>query len=692
MKRYGRIYSVTALPLQDVAATMQRALSANRFRCETRGTTDHPEGLCILAERTSPWYSLVLGALNQRVFAELVADDKDKVHLRLDRRWFRWYLGLMVLLTVLAGAAWLIGFSGILHALDVPGSLSIEVLIWPWFGVLLMFFLFRAVASGTDSVRLIGSLKKELALRGGLLDSHPAASPDRQRRLLALLLGYVFVLSIIAVGGANWRDTKFESTEIPILMLIVGALIVILVAGIIALIVASKQRGADQRFAAIACGLLTMTSMLFPLTSQLSFRLLGNTDHEIWHLVFEAKERLAAGAYPTTLEDGTVVEAANVRKGLSMFRLFLGLLFSLAGILNVIGLFFLLKSVRGAEVLFESCRSIGAEITSATGRAAASGGEFLRNFRVLFGLIWVLTSFLIFFGIAALWDAWIRGALVDSAAGDVKSAVGVVLGTTYAIEFMLGLPIESQWVLRVIQFAWGAAALAVPGAMLFAVVSLLRRRCRLTKQYEAKPLACDSIEPAGLLATLTGMDVLDNPMLVIAPSLEPTACAYEFGIRRRKQIIEVSQGLVNLLDPAELKAVLAHELAHIVCGHARRHWFLQLAGRLTFVGDSFVGALEDSFGYELEADRVAVKRFGVQADDLRRAMLKMQIALTVGSLDPEERVHDERPRQGALRAWRRSVEVWMRLWQGCSPVSYWHPALRERLAALRAFAGSGDGM
>src|SRR5581483_3338883 len=66
---------------------------------------------------------------------------------------------------------------------------------------------------------------------------------------------------------------------------------------------------------------------------------------------------------------------------------------------------------------------------------------------------------------------------------------------------------------------------------------------------------------------------LDGHELVVLPTPMPLALAVS---DPHPQIV-VSEGLVDVLSPAELDAVLRHEAAHLTCGH---HHYLRCAGAL----------------------------------------------------------------------------------------------------------------
>lgn len=80
----------------------------------------------------------------------------------------------------------------------------------------------------------------------------------------------------------------------------------------------------------------------------------------------------------------------------------------------------------------------------------------------------------------------------------------------------------------------------------------------------------------GLLVEACQTLDLDIPQLYIKQ--HPVPNAYTFAIRGRQPFIVVHTSLIELLNPAELQAVIGHELGHLKCDHGV---YLTLANLLT---------------------------------------------------------------------------------------------------------------
>ncbi|WP_414561992.1 MULTISPECIES: M48 family metallopeptidase [unclassified Anabaena] len=124
------------------------------------------------------------------------------------------------------------------------------------------------------------------------------------------------------------------------------------------------------------------------------------------------------------------------------------------------------------------------------------------------------------------------------------------------------------------------------------------------------------------------LDIYPEPALFVEQN--PQANSYALG--QENPYIVINTGILDLLDEAEIRAVLAHELGHIKCGHTiliqMAMWAMNAAsalGELTFGIGNFVSqALIYAFfewrrQAELTADRAAL----LVMDDLNPVLLSM---------------------------------------------------------------------
>lgn len=124
------------------------------------------------------------------------------------------------------------------------------------------------------------------------------------------------------------------------------------------------------------------------------------------------------------------------------------------------------------------------------------------------------------------------------------------------------------------------------------------------------------------------LDIEPEPTLFVAQN--PVANSYALG--QEHPYIVINTGLLELLTPAEIRAVLAHELGHIKCGHTiliqMAMWAMNAAsmlGEFTFgLGNLVSSSLIYAFyewrrKAELSADRAAL----LVTDDLNTVMRSM---------------------------------------------------------------------
>jgi Zn-dependent protease with chaperone function len=124
------------------------------------------------------------------------------------------------------------------------------------------------------------------------------------------------------------------------------------------------------------------------------------------------------------------------------------------------------------------------------------------------------------------------------------------------------------------------------------------------------------------------LDIYPEPALFV--SQDPQANSYALG--QENPYIVINTGILDLLDEIEIRAVLAHELGHIKCGHTiliqMAMWAMSAAsalGELTFgIGNFVTQALIYAFfewrrKAELSADRAAL----LVIDDLNPVMSSM---------------------------------------------------------------------
>ncbi len=195
------------------------------------------------------------------------------------------------------------------------------------------------------------------------------------------------------------------------------------------------------------------------------------------------------------------------------------------------------------------------------------------------------------------------------------------------------------------------------------------------------------------------LDIYPEPALFITNN--PQANSYALG--QENPYIVVDTGILDLLDEAEMRVVLAHELGHIKCGHTiliqMAMWAMNAAsvlGELTFGIGNFVSqALIYAFfewrrKAELSADRAAL----LVMDDLTPVMSCM-MKLAGGSVkyahecSLQEFIRQSENYQALDEDGLNQVYKFL-MYNGAQGMMLTHPFPVERLHYLRSWAVSEE--
>ena len=325
-----------------------------------------------------------------------------------------------------------------------------------------------------------------------------------------------------------------------------------------------------------------------------------------------------------TLIDGTSLEGSQDptvdTEALAVFRVFAwGSLFVSLFLLGIsltllVGAIF--ATLRGLPSLFGMRRYSGSVSTT----AATSGEDFLAIFRFVFVAIWVLVGVMVLLGVFELSGGGLAAILgpdfsdvFRSGIVDTSIAMTAIALSTTGIDPTIQIMIRLVWVIL------GGIPIS---CLLLSLGSYARFRHatlrRLTEQAKQQSSADDDVK--NLLLGLASKVRMHCPQLAISPDAVPYAQSHSFGFFRKQAFIEVSSRCLDILNNKELEALLAHELSHHVRGDCTTDSLFRYLGRLTFVGDGFVRALEDSFGYEVKADHLAISRFSVDRQALKHCL------------------------------------------------------------------------
>ncbi|MEH2023162.1 M48 family metallopeptidase [Nostoc sp.] len=195
------------------------------------------------------------------------------------------------------------------------------------------------------------------------------------------------------------------------------------------------------------------------------------------------------------------------------------------------------------------------------------------------------------------------------------------------------------------------------------------------------------------------LDIYPEPTLFV--SQNPQANSYALG--QENPYIVINTGILDLLDEAEIRAVLAHELGHIKCGHTiliqMAMWAMSAAsalGELTFgIGNIVTQGLIYAFfewrrKAELSSDRAAL----LVMDDLNPVMSTM-MKLSGGSnkyaneCSLQEFIKQSENYQALDEDGLNQIYKFL-LYNGGQGMMLSHPFPVERLHYLRAWAVSEE--
>ncbi|BAY27092.1 peptidase M48 [Calothrix sp. NIES-2100] len=195
------------------------------------------------------------------------------------------------------------------------------------------------------------------------------------------------------------------------------------------------------------------------------------------------------------------------------------------------------------------------------------------------------------------------------------------------------------------------------------------------------------------------LDIYPEPTLFVLQN--PEANSYALG--QENPYIVINTGILDLLDEVEIRAVLAHELGHIKCGHTiliqMAMWAMSAAsalGELTFgIGNVVTQALIFAFfewrrKAELSADRAAL----LVIDDLNPVMSSM-MKISGGSIkyanecSLQEFIQQSENYQALDTDALNQVYKFL-MYNGSQGMMLTHPFAVERLRYLREWAVSAE--
>lgn len=728
-RRGGQLANSVLLP----PATLRAAVKGeNRLKWGTRHFAEGASHTHIA--------TIILAAMQQRGLRPARVDQSDgRITLTATRRVWFWLNQIMtwevsarenpggaevcfdaryttasrIVLAMFGAAAtyfWIAGFSTFLLTMTTSAPVTVQAFWQPAIAVALAFSTTILVisAGSREAIFVLDQVRNELRIRGQILDRRLKESWLRQAFSGVAILGYFVVVNLITLTSSHLNSGFHpkSSSNIALFAAAIALLVVIACAGVGMVFLASRRRGAEERLVLVTPALQSSVALMLMLASQLSFRLLAQPDRHTWNGFLEARTLLVSNTDPVELPSGVRVPRAELELRLGQLQLMIGALVGLAAGLWTLAAVFFYRSLGVAALVAGTNANLHQDLHAPTARAAASGEGFMARFRVSLVIVWALTSLMTMIGAASVISMTVS-ALLRAGINDASASVSVVEATTMTLHLLLGLGVDSsRWIAWLFWLGWAGMLIAAIGLSCGHYFARRRRAHIRLIQLAARTNAEATYAPLRhILSTLVARTKCPTLGLAVSGEKKAYACAHAFGLRQRDRFIEISQGTVELLDRAEIEAILAHEVAHHIKGHCRRHNWLHLLGRITLFGGAFVGSLENSFGYELDADQVAVARLGASPAALKSALLKMRAATVLEQflrpsfrrgipLTPDAIQPSQSPSLGAriaapLNAMLTRIRLWLAIYASDGDIAYWHPSVNDRIAALERRFPSG---
>lgn len=491
--------------------------------------------------------------------------------------------------------------------------------------------------------------------------------------VLCLAIGGTLSLAALSPLFSGGKTSPFEI----VLLSGIGLALLNLIAGCTILLLAACREGSADRIAPASPALFLIIGSLLILASQLSGILPGRFDYEIWDGIFELVSHLDSGADPITVSSGVEVSRSMILEFMTKLYVILNILFWMAVILVISGVYFLWRSIYSADyIVKQSLKWRNQMQEDLDYRSSTAERGNLTGYRITMLTAWASFTVLLGTGIIGILNHSKNSLLfLCSQENPPSSPVGPAIGWANMFSFLL--EVEPGIVRILVSILWLLVGIAV---VVFFVVILLRsvhgirRRAIEDKSFIAERILKHARHvEAGHLNTIVVLDRF------------PFATATRTGFFGAKPSIVISDRLIDILDSEELDTVLAHEVAHHALGHSWRHFILHTLGHITFVGSGFVGTLENSFNYEIAADRYAISHLGCRPDTLRYALLKIRAATLIEVM---AKTSDGLPFNGDTTLDNIKIgladrlRIWWMIYFQDTYLTYCHPSLNERLEYL----------
>ncbi|NQU22726.1 MAG: M48 family metalloprotease [Candidatus Nealsonbacteria bacterium] len=501
------------------------------------------------------------------------------------------------------------------------------------------------------------------------------------------LLSYLahVIAILLALGVWNYVSFIRAFTEfVPLALIVIGGVLVILSLAIL------LRRHVRLRVGPMLPGFFSMLGMLSLLFAVVVWSIPAGrfTDEDTSILAIASATLNDPSSSP--LPQHKIVRLSQHIKDLR--HVVLGSVVLWSGIIGV-GIGCLLHAARVSKLTAPGT----ARLSLFSGRSrslakAASGGSFLPAFRLFLGGAWLAFGGLLLFGIAVAGMGCVSAVAGPEHLTVLPTSRWVFVSARLLAFAVTGTP-ESPVAnasVRIVWFCGCGLFLSVAVVSVSQLVRQQRKNChdRLQRATEDDRVS----EIVGELASLFRMK---PPRICIADTKDIGAWACEHGLFHRRQFIEITSGAIaqERLTPGFLRFAIGHELAHLRLHHVTWLNWLRWFGRLTFVGDTFVFTLVNSWEYERTADRYVFRNANIPAYVIHGCLeiLEQQALRERGD---EMIEYTDVASQGAVglgnsktytQAGKDSFRAFVRQYTKPFDHAYWHPSIKDRIEAAREF-------
>jgi len=617
----------------------------------------------ILMIQQAPWYMVLLQARLQKIHW-VIRHDRGQTRLTYKASLYGWYWGCIAATTAV-WTALLVAF------FDSTTRLGV-FLVLP-FAVLLFLGTWLLTAQGGHRIdRMLTAAQKEI---GPL---HHMKGISRGVFSLLCYLAYFIIVATWILGGKAFEPSPTRTYLLVAFFL----LALIFFSGGIPL--SACRFGFSSRENLLIQGTLTCLAVVLLLAP---VGIMGSYAIDRGDLVSALRERAAilqhqpAGIYPR--------DRAIWQDTLDTFNKACAFYASMFGTLLMLSAGVTLWSVFMSGELEAPVTRLRRSQDDRTARAAVTGEGFLSLFRAMAIGFWYSMALFIGCAMALLLFPWMNavcGTSLDGPLGigrEVEVMILVVAGAFRENP-------QNAWPQLVVRVGWGLYGGVCFGLLVASIGGLLieeeRTHARLRRNRPAS--ASDKTGVKSIVERLAIRAGIRMPSVSISPSTQVSVQALLpcFCLR---PYVEVSRGAIDKIGTGtRLEALLAHEIAHIKRRHVWKFRRMRLLGRVTFVGDTFTCAIQNSIRYELEADDLAADLIGEKEplrDALRILRLVVPLQFRRFGVAPDGLGGAEscQPRQGeAARSWRARWQVFLWLYRRPLETAYWYPHLEERILRL----------